>query len=308
MGYSKMISRALIALVDVEGSLSRSTKITGLHDFTFFFAGSVKINRKNLHLSEFKIQEPFSSYSFGGVPNEQISKVRKRFLPKLDYYMDTFNCESVLLCSWGSYDKHMLNPVFGDLLDAYHINLLSTARLMFDETYDFKSFKLRDLMKRYNFKQKQKHYSFTDTLFTAQILKCLLQEKQHRQRKSKLTTKNLGIYLQRYLQQTDLINVEPLNERRNSTQLSPSSSSCYLSSLSSPELEKYDILEVGDTIFKVRKGWKRARRKGFKNYGLYRLEKTGFKLIKNMDEKKEFLKGLLNKPSTWKEMNLQTAK
>ena len=299
------MEKCLLIVCDTEGKILKKSQTTGLHDFTCFFIGTTNVNAKTLKMSKTNIFETFNILSFLSVPNQRITSVQKRVLPQLDYFLNQYQCDGYVLCGWSAYDKNMLAPIVDPLRNCYYVDLLTASRRLFKHSEPkIKTFSISGLMERYKNKEKQKHYAFTDTLATVEILKCLMKEKRTKHQHSIGSGLPNSLLKEFFQQQTTIQNVPKLKEKRSAksketllSSLLPLSSSLSLEQvISLVDLTKYEILEKNGQFMKVRKGWKKEKNNNFKGKGLYILESGEFKLVRNQIKKINILQSFLAKP------------
>ena len=289
--------RKLIIICDTEGKLSKSTRVTGCHDATFFVVGTCKLN-KHKAISNVRIQDKFDVFSLLTVPGNKISKLQKRMLPILDYHRVENGADGYILAGWSAYDKNMLSPILEPLNSVHYLDLLQVSRKEFKFINEFS---ISSLLERYQSKCKQKHFSFNDTLHTIKIIKCLMNEKKNGKRstiQSSLTNCHLQDFLKldhipRYLNEIDY-KKSGRGKGKQSLHSSFSSSSYSLSEvMEMVNFKNYDLIQshTDETFYKVRRGWERLHQEGYKGKGLHLfIPDTGeFKVIKDQQKKIEIL-------------------
>ena len=298
------MKKSLVAVFDSEGGLLRSGKIYGLYDISFAIIGYCRFNPKTDNISHFNAFKDFSFVSWTSNPNipkTEIKLIKRKIWGPLGYYMDKYECDSLILSAWGCHhDKRVLKPVVSDRVsDIYYLDLLKLAKKI--DKREIGKYSLQSLLKRYSKNNiTQTHTAFGDTLHTIQILKCLLVEQGKKGKLPRLDLLNLDKYMTELFSRKEVRECI-IKEKENAKVdkglsatpfcLSPCSSSyALLPTLVALQKKKYDYLWSEKKIYRIRKGWMKAEERNYKNFGLYYLAKSkDFVLIRNQKEKLKIL-------------------
>lgn len=292
--------KSLIVIVDTEGKVSKSSKYSGLHDFSGIFIGTATLN-KNKKLINPIIFDNFSFVTFKSIPNQSIKDIKDVLYPQYDFLLECHSAEHLIFCGWSDYDRRMLGPIVDDLHNCFYIDLLQVARAACKSKID--RFSISELLSRYKSKKKQKHKAFTDTLFTIKILQCIMIE-MDTGRISKVDSVSSNRSLKAFFKlpgiQKAIKEINYLPPKSTVCSLLPEFSLLSLSTsqivaIEEVNYENYDIIIQDKSVYQVRSGWEDLQGSNYKNKGLYILTNSKFVLIKDQEKKVNILDSILEK-------------
>lgn len=308
------MNKTLLLVGDSEGGMLRNGKLYSLHDLSFALVGIAYHNVSTNLLSNIEMFNPFSFISWSAPTHQKYNdskSIQKKVITPLKYFLEYYECDTVMFGFWGAHhDKHILDKLLvSKFFDSHYLDFLKLVKEIDKVEHKdkphkmLKEYKLNSVMKHYASKEKkdksQTHTAYGDTIDLIKILKCFMQDIEHKKPTKNL--QNVDKWLKKIYSRPE-IQLAIIEEKNEDTKKGTSSDYtqpvCYSFSYCCTELRDLiamdqkanDYLWLEGELFKIRKKWQKHEEKNFKGYGLYYLSKSNeFKLIKNQEVKKEIL-------------------